>query len=141
MTVATPLPSPKVVPIRPPNGALARFRWMAEVLASPEYTNAEARVLMRLALFQNVETGRLFASNAKLAKGSNQSDRQVRRTIEKAEELGMVTRVVHRGRGKANNYNLTNRNVESGFLKKPDSGVREPPSKTGLWSPPYREEL
>lgn len=118
-----PLPSTKVVPIRPPDRALVRFRWMAEVLASADFTDAEARVLMRLALHQDVATGRLFVSNAKLAKGSNQSERQARRTVEKAEKLGMLTRVVHRGRGRANNYNLKNRTGESGFPKKPDSGI------------------
>jgi len=139
MTV-TP-PCGKVVPIRPPSRALARFRWMEEVLADPRYTAADKCILMRLALHQNVETGRLFVSMARLSRGTSQSERHVRRVIAKAIRLGSITRVVHRGRGRANNYNLENRTRESGFTEEPDSGVREPALKIGLGSPPNREDL
>src|SRR5262249_15559438 len=99
-----------------------------------------ARVLLRLALHQDMASGRLYVSNAKLVAGSNQSDRQVRLAIAKAIRLGSLMRGVHRGRGKANNYNLKNRNGDSGFIGKLESTRTKTPSKTGIGIPPIREE-
>lgn len=134
-------PSPKIVPIRPASRALDRFRWMAEVLADPRYTAADKCILTRLALHQNIETGRLFVSGARLAQGTGQSPRQVRRTIAKAGRLGSIAWNARRGRGKANFYNLKKVTPESYFTKKGDSGVRETPPKIGLGSPTNREGL
>ena len=137
---AAPLPSPKVVPIRPPSRAQARFSWMAAVFASPQFTDGEKCVLVRLAMYQNMDTGRLYPSIETLARDTKQSRRQVERTIAKAVRLGWLQRTVHRGRGRANDYNLKNPTVESGYSKKPDSGVAKPPSKTRLVSRANRIE-
>jgi hypothetical protein len=139
--MTTSPPSGKIVPIRPPSRARERFDWMAEVLASSLYTDAEARVLIRLALHQNVNTGKLFVTTSTLALGANQSERQVRLTIAKSVRFGSVTRKVHRGRGKANDYNLKNRNRDSGFMGKPESPCTLNTPKIGIGIPPYREEL
>jgi Helix-turn-helix domain len=136
-----PPPSPKVVPIRPPSRALARFKWMAALLADPRYTAADKCILMRLALHQNVETGRLFVSTDRLARGTNQSERQAQRTIAKAGRLGSVTWTARRGRGRANFYNLKNTTPESYLSGKYDSGVAETPPKIRLPSRTNREDI
>jgi hypothetical protein len=141
VTVAAPLPSPKVVPIRPPGRAQMRFRWMAEAFASPQFTDGEKCILVRLAMYQNMDTGRLYPSIETLARDTNQSRRQVERTIAKAVRFGWLERTVHRGRGRANDYNLKNPTGESGYSKKPDSGVAKPPSKTRLTSRANRIDL
>jgi hypothetical protein len=134
-------PAPKLVPIRPASRALARFRWMAAVLADPRYTPGDKCALIRLALHQNVETGRLFVSADRLGQGANLFERQVQRTIAKAGRLGSITANTRRGRGRANFYNLKNTTPESYFPDKYDSGVRETPPKIRLPSRPNREDI
>src|SRR5882672_8133824 len=133
-------PSPKVVPIRPPNPALARFRWMAEVLASPQFTDAEARILLRLALHQNIETGVLFVGFEKLAKGANQKKRKAIATIAKAAKLGAIKRIARRGRGRANSYNLEKVHACAPFSGKGARPGIESPPKRCTPVHPYREE-
>jgi hypothetical protein len=113
---------------------------MTEILASPLYTDADARILMRLALHQNVDTGRLFVSAQRLALGANQSRRQSKLTITKAVRLGSITRTVRGGRGKANAYNLKSGNGDSPFSKKGESPCTETHPKGGIGIPPNREE-
>jgi hypothetical protein len=107
---------------------------MAEIFASPQFTDGEKCILVRLAMYQNIDTGRLHPSIETLARDTKQSRRQVERTIAKAVRLGWLGRTVHRGRGRANDYNLKNPTGESGYSKKPDSGVAKHPSKTRLVS-------
>jgi hypothetical protein len=83
-----------------------RFKWEAAVLACPELSDAEARVLARLALHMNLNTGRLDVGVETLAKGSNQKPRKTTETITKAEKLGFLERTIGGGRKNTNSYRL-----------------------------------
>lgn len=132
--------SPKVVPIRPASRALERFQWIAEVLADPRYTDGEVRILMRLAMHQNVETGTLFVGFEKLARGANQKKRKAVATIAKAARLGTIKRISRGGRGKANFYNLEKVHACAPFSVKGAQAGIETPSKGCMPVHPYREE-
>jgi DNA-binding MarR family transcriptional regulator len=83
-----------------------RFKWEAAVLACPDLSDAEARVLARLALHMNHTTGRLDVGIDALAKGANQKPRKTTETITKAEKLGLLKRTVGGGRKNTNSYQL-----------------------------------
>jgi len=113
---------------------------MADVLASPQFTDAEARILLRLALHQNIETGTLFVSFKKLAAGANQKRAKAFSTVAKAVKLGWLKRITRRGRGKANNYNLEKVRSGGPFTEKGPRPWTETPHKRSTPVDPYREE-
>jgi hypothetical protein len=83
-----------------------RFKWEAAVLACPDLSDAEARVLARLALHMNLNIGRLNVGVETLAKGANQKPRKATETITKAEKLGFLERTIGGGRKNTNSYRL-----------------------------------
>jgi hypothetical protein len=95
------------------SSAIDRFTWMEAVLKSEEFTDAEARVLIRLALHQNIKSGRLDVGIDKLAKGANQRPRKATGTVGKAEKLGWITRAVGGGRNNTTSYGLICREPET----------------------------
>jgi hypothetical protein len=86
--------------------ALDRFNWQAGVLACPDLSDADTRILMRLALHLNIGNGRLDVGIETLAKGANQKPRKTTETVSKAEKLGYVIRNVGGGRKHTNSYQL-----------------------------------
>jgi hypothetical protein len=99
--------------------ATDRFSWMEHVLGSAQFTDAEARVLVRLALHQNLATGRIDVGIETLADEANQKPRKTIATIAKAEHLGWITRAIGGGRAHTNSYSLVLR-----WAKEPCTGVQ-----------------
>jgi hypothetical protein len=91
---------------KPVVSARDRFIWEAAVLASPDLSDADTRILMRLALHLNIGSGRLDVGIETLAKGAGQKPRKTTETITKAERLGFLNRMVGGGRKNTNSYQL-----------------------------------
>jgi hypothetical protein len=64
------------------------FEWQKHVAARRDLKPAAKLILLRLALFRNLETDRCDPSYGTLAKGAGVSDRTAIRAIEQAERLG-----------------------------------------------------
>jgi hypothetical protein len=115
---------------------LDRFNWEHGVLACPDFTDGEARVLIRLARHMDVRTLRLDPGVHELARGANQSPRKVIATISKAEKLGWINRTIGGGRGHTNSYRLVLRNLETlheptGFALETLNACVEDPERPG----------
>jgi Helix-turn-helix domain len=67
------------------------FEWQKHVAARRDLKPAVKLILLRLALFRNLETERCDPSYGTLAKGAGVSDRTAMRAIEQAERLGLIS--------------------------------------------------
>src|SRR5439155_480287 len=72
----------------------------------PQLTHAQARILVRLALHQNIENGRCDPSVEGLAAETNVARRTVQMALARGETLGWLTREVGGGRYRSR-YRLT----------------------------------
>ncbi len=76
------------------------FLWQERVAARTDLNPAAKLVLLRLALFHNVKTGRCDPSYIGLAAGAGVSERTAIRAVAEAEHKGLVA--IERGNGRGN---------------------------------------
>jgi hypothetical protein len=80
---------------------LDRFQWMENILADAGLTPTQKNILVRLALHQNMKTGRLDPSVRGLAAGTATRDRAVQLTLARAERDGLIDREIGGGRDRS----------------------------------------
>jgi hypothetical protein len=110
--------------------AREHFAWQEHVAARTDIKPAAKIVLLRLALYRNVKTGRCDPSYVGLATGAGVSERTAMRAIAEAKRKGLIAIERGNGRGNRNQFRLviSNERVtrETGFVaEKGDSRERE----------------
>ena len=99
---------------------------MENVLADSKRTPTQKNILLRLALYQNMTTGRLDPSIAGLAAGTATRDRTVQLALSRAERDGLIERDIGGGRDRSSYRLLLNAgaisSVESESVSKPVQG-------------------
>ena len=121
--------------------APAKSMARAGIVSSLELRPAAQKVAARLVEHLNMETGRCDPSVGRMARDLGLSERSVRRAIVELEQLGLLRRYVHAGRGLTNGYALDlkamaalhepiGRKADSSenrtlVAAKPDTGVRQ----------------
>jgi hypothetical protein len=83
-----------------------KFRWIEAVLASRKYTDTQKNILVRLALYLNVETQRCDPSVATIAAGSGVTPRAANAALATARERGAIEVEFGGGRHRTNNYRV-----------------------------------
>jgi hypothetical protein len=96
------------------------FRWMEAVLAHPALTSAQKTILVRLALYLNIKSGRCDPSIESIAAAVGVQKRAVQMAITTAQALGLLTRHEGGGRSRTNNYSF--------HLKEPEASTEIPHS-------------